>query len=46
MNNMETDKCDDLAWFGLDHLPTNTVAYVRRAIENYRQGTWFDSFGW
>ena len=44
--NMEPDKCDDLAWFGLDHLPPNTVSYVRRAIENYRQGTWFDSFGW
>ena len=44
--NMEPDKCDDLAWFDLDHLPTNTVPYVRRAIENYRQDTWFDSFGW
>lgn len=44
--NREPDKCDELAWFGFDDLPGNTVPYVRQAIENYRRGTWFDSFGW
>jgi len=44
--NREPDKCDQLAWFDLDGLPANVVPYVRRALDNYRQGKWFDSFGW
>jgi 8-oxo-dGTP diphosphatase len=44
--NMEPHKCDELVWFALDALPKNTIAYVRRAIRNYQQGRWFDSFGW
>ena len=44
--NMEPHKCDELAWFALDALPKNTISYVRRAITNYQQGNWFDSFGW
>jgi 8-oxo-dGTP diphosphatase len=46
ITNMEPHKCSELAWFALDALPENTIAYVRRAISNYQQGTWFDSFGW
>lgn len=44
--NMEPDKCDSLTWRPLDALPENMVPYVRRALENYRQGRWFDSYGW
>ncbi|MDE2717916.1 MAG: NUDIX domain-containing protein [Chloroflexota bacterium] len=44
--NREPDKCDDLTWFDLDDLPPNTIPYVRRAIQNYRNGIWFDSLGW
>lgn len=44
--NAEPHKCDDLSWWRLDALPPNTVPYVRRAIENYRRGVVFDSFGW
>ncbi len=44
--NMEPDKCDSLTWRPLDALPDNVVPYVRRALENYRQGRWFDSYGW
>ncbi len=43
---MEPDKCDDLSWFDLDDLPPNTIPYVRRAIQNYRDRLWFDSLGW
>ncbi len=42
----EPERCDKLAWYPLDALPANTVPYVRRALENYRAGHWFDSFGW
>jgi 8-oxo-dGTP diphosphatase len=44
--NAEPHKCTDLDWFPLDDLPENTVPYVRQALFNYRQGRWFDSFGW
>ncbi|MBL0387581.1 NUDIX domain-containing protein [Tumebacillus sp. ITR2] len=44
--NTEPDKCDDLSWFGLDELPDNMIPYVRKAIENYHAGVWFDSYGW
>ena len=44
--NMEPHKCDDLSWFDIDDLPPNTIPYVRRAIQNYRDGVWFDSLGW
>ena len=46
ITNAEPAKCDDLAWFSLAALPGNVIPYVRRALDNYRQGVWFDSFGW
>ena len=46
ITNREPDKCDALAWFPLDGLPANVVPYVRRALDNYRRGRWFDSNGW
>jgi ADP-ribose pyrophosphatase YjhB (NUDIX family) len=46
ITNREPTKCDQLAWFDLDRLPENVIPYVRRALENYRHGRWFDSFGW
>ena len=46
IENMEPDKCDQLAWFRLDELPHTVIPYVERAIDNYRNETWFDSFGW
>ncbi len=44
--NKEPHKCDELAWYPLDALPNTTIPYIRTAITNYRQGKWFDSFGW
>jgi 8-oxo-dGTP diphosphatase len=46
IRNAEPDKCDELRWVDMDRLPENTIPYVRRAIENYRAGRWFDSYGW
>ena len=44
--NAEPHKCDDLSWFEIDNLPSNTIPYIRRAVENFRAGVWFDSYGW
>lgn len=44
--NMEPDKCDELSWVDVEQLPENVIPYVRRALENYRTGNWFDSYGW
>ncbi len=44
--NNEPGKCDELAWFDMADLPDDVIPYVRRGIENYRRGVWFDSFGW
>ncbi|HPO05739.1 MAG TPA: NUDIX domain-containing protein [Candidatus Gracilibacteria bacterium] len=46
IQNLELEKCDDLAWFDLDKLPENTIEIVRRAINNYRTGEFFDSWNW
>ncbi|MGZ4033091.1 MAG: NUDIX hydrolase [Tumebacillaceae bacterium] len=46
IENLEPGKCDDLRWFDLDNLPDNTIPYIRRAVDNFRQGNWFDSYGW
>jgi 8-oxo-dGTP diphosphatase len=44
--NAEPHKCDELAWYSLDTLPANTIPYIRRALDIYRRGIWFDSYGW
>ncbi|QRG66278.1 NUDIX hydrolase [Brevibacillus choshinensis] len=43
--NAEPQKCDELRWADMDNLPDNVIPYVRKAIENARDGQWFDSFG-
>lgn len=40
----EPDKCDDLRWFPLDHLPDNIIPSVQAAIDNYRNNTFFADF--
>ena len=44
--NTEPEKCDELRWVHMDELPDNVVPYVRKAIQNHRDGTPFDEFGW
>lgn len=43
--NSEPHKCDDLSWHPVDNLPENVIPYVKNALDNYRQGTWFSEFG-
>lgn len=44
--NMEFNKCDELKWFDINNLPSNVIPYVRKGIENYKNGVTFDNFGW
>ena len=44
--NAEPEKCDELRWSDVHHLPENTIPYVRRALQNHLQGVRFDEFGW
>jgi ADP-ribose pyrophosphatase YjhB (NUDIX family) len=44
IRNTEPGKCDDLSWFELDNLPTNTIPYIRQAIEGYKKGIIYSEF--
>ncbi len=44
--NREPNKCDDLSWFALDQLPTNTIPYILFAVENYKKSIFYCEFGW
>ena len=44
--NAEPEKCDEIHWSDLNDLPTNTIPYIRRAIENLQAGVVFEEFGW
>ena len=45
-SNCEPDKCDALRWATPDHLPANTIPYIRQAIQNFQTGNWYSEFGW
>lgn len=44
--NKEPEKCDDLRWFALKRLPTNTIPYIRHAIACYQEKIFYSEFGW
>lgn len=43
---MEKDKCDELAFYDLDNLPSNVIPYVRKGIEYYQNHIPFSVYGW
>jgi 8-oxo-dGTP diphosphatase len=46
IRNNEPHKCDDLRFFSLNDLPFNIIPYIYRAINNMKEGRWFDDYGW
>lgn len=46
IKNMETDKCDDLSWFPIDKLPTNTIPYIKKVINNIRKKIFYSELGY
>lgn len=44
--NVEADKCSALVWAKRSELPTDTIPYARAAIDMFRDGDWFQEFGW
>lgn len=44
--NAEPEKCDDLSWFDIDHLPENTISYISEAIRHIIKGIPYSEFGW
>ena len=45
ISNTEPDKCEELVWHPLEELPPDIIPYMRRGIDNYKDGKAFDSFG-
>lgn len=43
---MEKDKCDELTFYYLNHLPTNVIPYIRQALEYYQNDIPFSLYGW
>ena len=46
ITNAEPDLCDDVSWHSSDDLPKNTIPYVRNALRNHQNGTFYEAFGW
>lgn len=40
----EPDRFDDVCWFDVDRLPSNSAPYIGRAIAMARSGDWFLEF--
>lgn len=39
---MEPEKCSNLQWFDIEHLPNNTIERIRNVIENIKKGIIYD----
>ena len=44
--NKESQKCDDLSWFDLDHIPDNVIPFIRQVIEEIKNKNFYSEYGW
>lgn len=44
-DNKEPEKCDELTWFDINKLPTNTIPYIKHALKQIVFGNTFCEFG-
>lgn len=44
--NMEPEKCDDLSWFDMRHLPDNIIPYIKEAIGQIKNKNHYSEYGW
>lgn len=44
--NAEPNKCDDLQFFQLNSLPSNTITYIKYAIDCVNKQIIFSEYGW
>lgn len=45
IQNMEPHKCDELSRFDINNLPENMIDWLRSAIENIKNKTFYSEFG-
>jgi 8-oxo-dGTP diphosphatase len=45
ITNNEPDRCDELAFFPLNDLPTATAPFIRQALECIQEGKSYSEFG-
>lgn len=45
IQNNETDRCDELAFFPIDNLPQNTAPFIRSAIDCVQKNIFYSEFG-
>lgn len=43
--NAEPNKCDEVIWTDMDHLPENTLPYVAEFMKLYRKSAFFSDIG-
>lgn len=44
--NAEPDKCAELAYYPLTHLPENTLPYIKHVFDQIEKGIHYSEYGW
>ena len=44
--NREPHKCDDLSWFNLNNLPSNTISHIKQVINCIKNKIHYSEYGW
>ena len=44
--NCEKDKCAELRWVAMDHLPDDVIDYYQQAFQHIRRDEVYSAFGW